>query len=481
MNPRSVFLLTSYLLLLTAGFMLAPLTLAYFDDNSASMWGFTFAFALTGSTALLLRWLGRGVPGILHRKDAIGVVVLTWISLGVFGAVPYLMDGSIPNVMSAIFESVSGFTTTGSTVVGNIDELSRATNLWRCLTHWLGGMGIVVLFVAVFPRLGVGAKHLFRAEVPGPITEGLRPKIKHTALTLWWIYAAMTAVLTAILWWLDMPIFDAVCHAMSTLGTGGFSTRGASVGAFNSAAIDWVITAFMMLAALNFGLFDALLQGRVREVWRDYELRFYVACNAIVIVIITLAIAPQHQHIFDALRYASFQTVAVTSTTGFMTEDFDSYPEICRMLLFACMFMGGCAGSTAGGLKASRVYMLLRLIHSEIRLVAEPNRVVSIRLGRGAVSRDVLYDVLIYGVAFAVLFMVSTILLVAFGLDLVSAASAVVASLASVGPGLAAVGPTHDLAFLPDASKAILIFCMIAGRLEILALCAIVTPEVWRR
>jgi trk system potassium uptake protein TrkH len=481
MNRRSVFLLTSYILFLTALFMLAPLGLATYDQAQASQHGFLFAFALTATAATALRWLGRGEPGTLHRKDAIGVVVLTWASLGIFGAVPYLVDGSVADPMSAIFEAVSGFTTTGSTVVADIDSLSRATNLWRCMTHWLGGMGVVVLFVAVFPRLGVGAKHLFRTEVPGPITEGLRPRLKHTALTLWWIYSALTALLTAILWWLDMPFFDALCHAMSTLGTGGFSTRSASVGAFQSASIDWVISAFMLLAALNFGLFDRLIQGRIREVWRDYELRFYLACNAIVILILSVVIAPRHVDIVESLRFATFQTLAVTSTTGFMTEDFDAYPEVARMLLFLCMFMGGCAGSTAGGLKASRVYLLLRVLLSEIRLVAEPNRIVSIRLGPGVVPREVLQDVLIYTCAFLLLFGFCTLLLVAFGLDLVSAASAVVASLASVGPGLSAVGPTHDLSFLPAASKGILIVCMIAGRLEIFALLAIATKEVWRR
>jgi trk system potassium uptake protein TrkH len=348
MNKRVVALLTSNLLFLVALPMLLPLVLAIVDGQLRSAVAYAVAAVATGGAAATLRFAGRGAPDVLHRKDAIGVVALTWICLGIFGAIPFLVEGSIRHPASAVFEAVSGFTTTGATVVGDIDGLSRATNLWRCLIHWLGGMGIVVLFVAVFPQLGVGAKHLFRTEVPGPITEGLRPKIKQTALALWWIYAGLTLLATVLLFLAGMPVYDAICHAFSTLGTGGFSTKGASVGAYKNPAVDWIITGFMLLAGLNFGLFYGALKGKAAQLFTNYEVRFYLLVNAIVVVIVFLCIRGRHPDMLTALRFASFQTAAVTSTTGFMTEDFDKYPDIARFALFMCMFMGACAGSTAG-------------------------------------------------------------------------------------------------------------------------------------
>ncbi len=481
MNLRVVALLTSNLLFLVALPMLLPLVLAIVDAQPRSAVAYAVAVVTTATAAALLRYAGRGAPDVLHRKDAIGVVALTWICLGVVGAIPFLVEGSITHPASALFEAVSGFTTTGATVVGDIDGLSRATNLWRCLIHWLGGMGIVVLFVAVFPQLGVGAKHLFRTEVPGPITEGLRPKIKQTALALWWIYAALTAVAGVLLFVAGMPVYDAICHAFSTLGTGGFSTKTASVGAYQNVAVDWIITAFMLVAGLNFGLFYGAIKGQVRQLFTNYEVRFFLLVNAIVIGIVFLCIRERHTDALTALRFASFQTAAVTSTTGFMTEDFDKYPDVARFALFLCMFMGGCAGSTAGGIKASRVYALLKLASKEVRAMVQPSAVVAIRLGRGAVQGEVLGEIAVYVTTFFLIFGAASLCMVGLGLDLLSAMSAVVACLSSVGPGLGSVGPSMNFEPIPPVGKLVLTFCMIAGRLEIFALLAIFSPAVWRK
>lgn len=481
MSPRVVSGLTGMLIGIVALLLLCPTALALYDGSSraAVAYGTTFVFSL--GLALTLRRLGGGAPEEIHRKDALGVVALTWLCLGVVGGLPFMLEGSITDPMSALFEAVSGFTTTGATVVGDVDALSRATNLWRCLMHWVGGMGIVVLFVAVFPILGVGAKHLFKSEVPGPITEGLRPKIKQTAVALWWVYGGLTVLCAVLLVAAGMPLYDAICHAMSTLGTGGFSTRSASVGAYQSALIDWIVFAFMIIAGLNFGLYYGLLRGRWTDFWRNYELRFYLAVNAAVIALVAVSIFPRHSSVLEAVRYAAFQTAAVTTTTGFMTEDFDTYPDIARFALFLCMFMGACAGSTAGGLKASRVFILAKVVLRELRMAVRPNVVQTIRVGGGNLPPDVLRGITTFFAAYMMLFAGASFVLVALGLDLLSGMSATVACLSSVGPGLVEVGPAQNFGFVPGLGKGVLCLCMIAGRLEIFALFAVFSPECWRR
>ncbi len=481
MNPRTVARLTARILAIVAALMLAPVGIALFDGASHTLVAYGVSLAAVLLVAILLNLIGKGAPDTVHRKDAIGVVCLCWLLLGVFGALPFVIEGSIPNPASAVFEAVSGFTTTGATVVADVDGLSRATNLWRCLSHWIGGMGIVVLFVAVFPTLGVGAKHLFRSEVAGPITSGLRPKIKQTALALWWVYGGLTALCVLLYVLAGMPIFDAVCHAFSTLGTGGFSTKGASIGHYDSAAIDWITIIFMLIAGMNFGLYYEVVRGRADSVWRNYEVRFYLLVNLAIIAVIFVSTQDRHDDALTALRFASFQTLSVTSTTGFMTEDFDTYPNFARYLLFLAMFMGGCAGSTAGGLKVSRVYALFKLAARELRLVVQPQAVISVRLGRSAIQASVVHSILVFVAAYFGLFAICSAFMVLLGLDLITAMSAVVACLSSIGPGLAGVGPTMNYEFVPPVGKLVLSFCMIAGRLEIFVLLAILTPEVWRR
>lgn len=482
MNFRVVASFVGLLIGIVALFLLAPVAVALYDQEPRAIFAYGVSALLALGSAVVLRRAARlRDEDEIHRQDALGVVAFTWLALGFLGGLPFVLEGSIPDAPGALFEAVSGFTTTGATVVGDVDQLSRATNLWRCLMHWIGGMGIVVLFVAVFPQLGVGAKHLFKSEVPGPITEGLRPKVKQTATALWWIYGGLTALATVLLVLAGMPIFDAVCHAMSTLGTGGFSSRGASVGAFESPAVDWIINGFMLIAGLNFGLYYGLLKGRWRDFYRNYELRFYLAINLLVIGIVAVSILERHGSWLETIRYATFQTLAVTTTTGFMTEDFETYPNVARFALFLCMFMGACAGSTAGGLKASRVFVLGKAILHDLGTVVRPHEVSAIRLGKGTVSRDLVRGIGTFFAVFMLLFAVASFALVAMGLDLLSAMSAAIACLSSVGPGLEAVGPTQNFGFIPGLGKGVLCVCMIAGRLEIFALFAIASPRTWRR
>jgi trk system potassium uptake protein TrkH len=278
-----------------------------------------------------------------------------------------------------------------------------------------------------------------------------------------------------------MPVFDAICHAMSTLGTGGFSCRSASIGHYQSPAVDWIVFTFMILAGLNFALYYQALRGRPLDIIRNYEVRFYLAANAAIILLVFVCIVGRHPDVLTALRFAAFQTAAVTTTTGFMTEDFDTYPDTARFVLFIAMFMGACAGSTAGGLKASRVYALLKLGGRELTHAIHPNVVVPLRLGGTRIDPTVLSGIAVYFVAYLMIFTTAAIAMVALGLDLVSATSSVIACLSSIGPGLARVGPTQSFEFIPAVGKLVLVFCMIAGRLEIFALLAVFSPECWRR
>jgi len=479
-SPRVVSGLTGLLIGIIGLFLLVPTGMAIHDADPRAVFAYgTTTFVALG-LAIVLRRLGGGTPQEIHRKDALGTVAFTWILLGVVGGLPMVLEGSIPDPMGAIFEAVSGFTTSGGTVVADVDGLSRATNLWRCLTHWVGGMGIVVLFIAVFPILGVGAKHLFKSEVPGPITEGLRPKIKQTAVALWWVYTGITALCVLLLVLADMSLFDAICHAMATLGTGGFSTRTASVGYYQSPAIDWILTAFMLIGGLNFGLYYGALRGRWSELWTNYELRFYLGVNVAVTALIAVCILDRHAPL-DAVRFAAFHTASVSSTTGFMTEDFDLYPDAARFSLFIIMFMGACAGSTAGGLKASRVYILLKVVFRELGAAVRPNVVQTIRVGGVNMPPDVVRGIATFFAAYMLLFAASSFVLVVLGIEIVASMSGTIACLSNVGPGLGELGPAMNYGPVPGLGKAVLCLCMIAGRLEIFALFAVFSPECWRR
>ncbi len=481
MNHKAVLASTGAILFLVAAFLLAPFLVGWIDGDQRAMGAYGFSSAVAVVLALGMRVAGRGASTELHRKDAFGIVAFIWAWLGLLGGLPMLLDGAIHDIPGAIFEAASGFTTTGATVVADVDALSRATNLWRCLMHWLGGMGIVVLFVAVFPQLGVGAKQLFKTEVPGLPGEGLTPRIKETATRLWWIYSGLTALCTALLYLEGMELYDAICHAFSTLGTGGFSTRTASVGAWDNPLIHWTIAAFMLIAGLNFALYYGAFVGRWRELFRNAELRFYLAVNAVVIAVVVVLLAPTQGWTEATLREASFQVLAVTTTTGFMTADFDAYPDLARLLLFLAMFMGGCAGSTAGGLKAARVLLLGRLARRELATTVQPHSVVAVRLGGGVVPEHVLSGVLVFGGTYLGIWVLASVVMAALGLPLVTAMSAAIACLSSIGPGLDLVGPTQNYAVVPGAGKLVLSLCMLAGRLEIFALLAVFSPEVWRR
>lgn len=484
MHYKRIARLLGILLMTLAGCMATSLiwTLSY--DPMSSTIAFVGSSGLTAAVGLVLWLIGRKEAGTIFRADAIFLVGISWLLLGVFGGLPYLFDGAFTNPADAYFETISGFTTTGSTVMTEIADHSYGLHWWRTLTHWLGGMGIIVLFVAIFPQLGVGGKFLFKSEVPGPITEGLKPKIKQTAATLWWIYVGFTVVEALILWALGMTLHEALTHAFATMATGGFSTKNGSVGEFDSAAVDLVITFFMICAGINFGLYYDLIRGEAKRFLRDRELHVYLGLIAVVTASITWSIYgldARHDSVFDSFRYAIFQVAGVITTTGFGTDDFQIWPPLPKLLLVLLMFVGGMAGSTAGGMKVIRFMVIAKAIYLEVYKVFRPQSVMALRIGRSVIPRETISGILGFFALGIFTFAVASLYMAYLGLDIVSAVTSVTATLFNIGPGLASVGPTQNFAFIPTSGKVVLSFCMILGRLEFMTIFVLLLPDFWRR
>ena len=425
---------------------------------------------------------GRFSSESLTRREAILAVVLIWIFAGLAGGVPFYFADLSP--VDAFFETISGFTTTGATVIDDIEtRLSIPLLLWRSAIQWLGGMGIVVLFVAVFPSVGAGAKHMFKGEVPGTSAEGLKPRIAETSFMLWKIYAGFTAIEAGLLVALGMTPFDAICHAFTTMSTGGFSTSDASVAGWNSYSIDVVVATFMIAGSFNYALFYALLRGRAwRAVFRNTELRAFLALVAFFTVALTLGILHLHDHdLAQAFRYAYFQVGTFTSSTGYVTDDYMAYPRPVLMLIVIMMFIGGCSGSTAGGIKVERIVLMAKLSWAEFRESFRPAVVQVVRMGRTAVPRDILQDVAVFvGVFMACLGFGVLFVATADDVSLPTAFGAVLSCLSNMGPAPYYVDG-DNFANYSDPTKLFLVLAMLLGRLEFFTLFALLVPDFWRR
>ncbi len=481
MNHRMIAKLLGILMIVLAIVMATSIgwTIYYREPKTTRVFLASSTITLLFGAALYLR--GRKESGAIGRREALVVVTASWFLVGLFGALPYMLDGAFTNYADAFFETVAGFTTTGSTALTEIESLSYGLHYWRTLTHWLGGMGIVVLFIAIFPQLGVGAKHLFKSEVPGPITEGLKPKIKETASTLWKIYLGLTVTEGLLLYLAGMEAFDAVCHAFSTMATGGFSTKNTSVAHFNSVQIDIIITAFMFLAGINFSLYYLLMKGNFKALFKDSEFKVYVTIAIVSILAIAANILLIHANFLTALRYAMFQVVAVVTTTGFGTDNFDLYPPFSKLLLVTLMFIGGSAGSTAGGMKVSRIMVVAKVAFIEIYKIFRPQAVKSVKMGKSVMSDEITRSILGFFVIAVFVFVFGSLFMALLGLDIVTATTAVVATMFNIGPGLARVGSVENFAFVPTAGKIFLSFCMILGRLEFYTVLVLFVPDFWKR
>ena len=424
----------------------------------------------------------RFVSERISRREALLAVSLIWIAAGACGAVPFMLGAGM-SVADAFFESVSGLTTTGATVISDIEgRLSRPLLLWRSLIQWLGGMGIVVLFVAVFPNLGAGGKHLFRGEVPGTTAEGLRPRIAETSFTLWKLYGAFTILEVALLKVLGLDLFDAVCHAFTTMSTGGFSTLDSSVGGFDSAAVEYVIACFMLIGSVNYGLYYGLLRtGSWRTLVRNIEFRWYVGIVLLAVLVLTVLNLSVHEEFLTSFRYSFFMVATTISSTGYGTDDYSVYSSTALTIVILLMFVGGCSGSTAGGIKVERAVLMGKQAVSQIQKSFRPATVQLVRMGKVAISNQVLADVasffLIYMgcIGFGLLFVT-----LVEGVPAPTAFGTMLTCLSNMGPAPFHVGPDNFSSY-SAGSKVFFAIAMLLGRLEFFTLFALILPGFWRR
>ena len=471
------------LLLVFFGFsMFLPLLVSLFYSDSDPGW-FASSIGITVAIGALMYLLNRSVKKEISAREGFLITAGAWVVACIFGALPYYISGTFTTFTDAVFESSSGLTTTGATVMTNIEAMSHGILFWRALTHWLGGMGIILLGVAILPLLGVGGMQLFRAEVPGPTKDKLKPRIAETAKLLWAVYVLITALEALLLKIGGMSLFDAVCHAFATMATGGFSTRNLSIESYNSVYFDFVITFFMILAGINFALHYVALTGRITTYWKDAEFRFFIGLLGGLTVFVTavLYISQTYPTLFDSFRYAVFQVPAIVTTTGFSTADFEKWPYVLQMMILALMFVGGCSGSTGGSMKIVRVMLLFKSAYNELIHLVHPRAVVPIKLGKVVVPDSVMRSIWNFFFLFMALFVVSTFIMTALGLDLLTAIAAVAASIGNIGPGLGLVGPTDNYAWIPTIGKWTLIFDMILGRLEIYTVIVCMAPVFWRK
>ena len=487
------------------------------SQGETSEWSAMLALLYTvavGVVLALICWMiSRGGDDFLGRREALLLVALSWLLGAALSALPYwlwsnahlvpgwasedLATGSHPfaSFASCYFEAMSGLTTTGASVLTDIERLPHGLLLWRAMTHWLGGLGIVVLFVAVLPTLGVGGKKLFQVEAPGPTSQGVRPRIVETARILWMIYVGMTVAEIVALRLFGMGWFESVCHTFATLATGGFSTRNASVGAFDSVAIEVTMIVFMVLAGTNFGVYYQIFRRRFENVWRDPELRLYLGVMAVgsILVVANLMGQPivttSGQTVAapttaEAVRYGVFQVVSIQTTTGYGTSDFNQWNFLAKAVLIGLMFVGASAGSTGGGIKVIRCLIAAKVMIAEIQRVFRPNVVRTIRVGRMTVDPEMRLGTLVYVLGIVVLCLIGAILLMLLepdgSIDFTTAATASAATLNNIGPGLSLVGATENYGWFSPFSKLVMSLLMVLGRLEVYAILVLFVPRFWR-
>ena len=478
MNYRIVCNILGKVLLAEALLLLLPMGTALLYRESALPFLYTILplLALGGG----LSWV-KTRSGDFFAREGFVTVGLSWILMSAFGALPFVISGEIPHYVDALFETISGFTTTGASILENVERMSRGCMFWRLFTHWVGGMGVLVFIAAILPISGDHYIHIMRAEVPGPTVSKLVPRARKTARILYMIYFLLTAIETVLLLCGGMSFYDALLHAFATAGTGGFSTKAASIGAYNSPYIDVVISTFMMLFGCNFNLYYLILMGQGAAVLKSEELRVYLGIITAAVLVIAGNIAAGVGGFGQGLRYAYFQVTTVISTTGFSTADFDKWPELSRWILVLLMFVGGCAGSTGGGIKVSRIIILFKSYLHELKQLILPTRVKRIWFEGKAVSDQTVHSVLVFFQAYLFITFLSVLVLSLDGRDLVTNFTASVACISNIGPGLGAVGPNGNYAFFSDLSKLLLSLEMLLGRLEIFPVLFLFAPSVWKR
>ncbi|HJH32537.1 MAG TPA: TrkH family potassium uptake protein [Methanosarcinaceae archaeon] len=457
--------------------MIVPLFVAFYYGES--LYPFIVAVALTGLTGIVLSLMYKSDEE-WKKREGFAIVALGWLAAAVFGAIPFVFDGISP--LNAFFESMSGFTTTGATVFVDIESHSRSILFWRSMTQWLGGMGIIMLFIAILPKLGVAGRQLFRAEAPGPTEDKLKPRIRETAKILWMVYVVISLVEVALLLLAKMSLYDALTHTFTTMACGGFSTYTDSIKYFNSPMIEGIITLFMFIAGANFALHYRTLYVNKNSLVNDNEFRFYAAIVIFASGLLTVLLWRDMDYtVFDSLRYAVFQIVSITTTTGFATVDFNLWSDSARMILFIVMFIGGSAGSTAGGIKVVRILLLLKYGRRELFKLIHRKAIKPIKLNNKSVPDDVMQSIIAFVVIYLMIFVISGGILSVLGMDIVSSLTASIATLGNIGPAFNLVGPMANYDIVHPLGKLVLIANMWIGRLEVFTVIVLLTPEFWKK
>ncbi len=427
--------------------------------------------------------LGRKKPKDtnIYGKDGFLIIACAWILWSLFGALPFFLSGSIPSYIDAFFETVSGFTTTGSTILQDASALPMGMNFWRCFTHWIGGMGVLVFVMVIVSLEDKNSMHLMRAEVPGPETDKLVPKARDTAKILYGMYFILTITEVIFLLAGGMNLYDSLIHSFSTAGTGGFNNRANSVAYYDSAYVDGVITVFMILFGINFNMYYLLLLKKVKAVFKNEELRTYIGIILGATALITLNIVNTYGSVLKAFRYAVFQVASVITTTGFVTADFNLWPEFSKCILLGIMVVGACAGSTGGGMKVSRILILIKSIKRELKRLLHPKSVNIVKVNEKKVGEETLQGVYVYFMAYIAIFIVSVLVISLNNFDFATAFSGVLTTMSNVGPGISLVGPVENFAKFSELSKLVFSLDMLIGRLEIFPFLVLFSPDLWRK
>lgn len=477
MNYRMISYILGWILIFEGLFLTVPIiTGAVFGESALISYLIALGICLLIGALLVLK---KPKNKLLFAREGCVIVALSWIVLSLFGSLPFIISGEIPSFIDALFETVSGFTTTGASILSDVEKLSHASLIWRSFTHWVGGMGVLVFIMAFIPLSGAQNMHIMKAESPGPSVSKLVPRVRTTAMLLYSIYFVLTLVEFIMLLCGGMSVFEALNTAFATAGTGGFGFLNSSMGSF-SPYIQIVITVFMILFAINFNCYYLLLCGKLREMF-NLELRTFLIIVATSITVITINISGMYSSVGEALRHAAFTVASLISTTGFSTVDFNMWPELSRTLLVLIMFIGGCAGSTCGGIKVSRMIILFKGMAKELQTMVQPRQIKKIKMDSRMIDHETVRSVNVYMVAYLMIFAISLVFISFDNHDLITNFTAVTAAINNVGPGLDLVGPTSNFGFFAMQSKIILIFDMLAGRLELFPMLLLFTPATWKK
>ncbi len=480
LNIGIIFKILGLLLLFESIFMFTSIFFAlyYHEAIEPIIISGTITF-VTGGMLFLLTLKSNNKD--IGKREGFMIVTAAWIVISFFGTLPYIFSGVIPSFTNAFFETISGFTTTGSSILNNIEALPKSILYWRAMTHWIGGMGIIVLSVAILPFLGIGGVQLFVTETPGITTDKLHPRITGTAKRFWGIYVLLTCIEVIFLWAGNMNFFDSLCHSFATMATGSFSTHNNSIAGFSPYS-QYIITLFMFLAGTNFTLHYFALHGNLNKIRQNEEFRIYLYITIFITLLLTIGlIVFMNLGVEKAFRDALFTVVSTISTTGFVTTDYILWPSYLWMIVFALMFLGGMAGSTGGGIKIIRHILLIKNSWIELKRSIHPSAVIPVKYGKSVVNQQIIFNVMAFFLIYILFFAIGTFLMSLLGLDFETSVGASIASLGNIGPGIGGVGPIGNYSFIPDAGKWILSFLMIIGRLELFTILVIFSPSYWKR